>query len=127
MADCIVTNLAKSKLIKARAGLIPTLPKIIGMAFGDGAASGSDIRRPLETDSALQHELHRQAVDNFELQDDEMSIFYNVTLIHETLAGKLINEVALYDAEGDLVAIKAFLSKGKDDDIEMVFQIEDRF
>ena len=39
MSDSIVTNIAKKKIVQARAGLIPALPKTIGMAFGDGAAS----------------------------------------------------------------------------------------
>ena len=44
MSDSIVTNIAKKKIVQARAGLIPALPKTIGMAFGDGAASGSAVR-----------------------------------------------------------------------------------
>jgi hypothetical protein len=63
MSDSIVTNIAKKKIVQARAGLIPDLPKTIGMAFGDGAASGSAIRTPLATDVSLQHELHRQPID----------------------------------------------------------------
>ena len=92
MSDSIVTNIAKKKIVQARAGLIPDLPKTIGMAFGDGAASGSAIRRP-----------------------------------RANLAGQTNNEVALYDEDGDLLAIKAFSNKGKDGDMEMVFEILDKF
>ena len=35
MAGTTVTTLAKKKMVKARAG-ISSLPKIVGMAFGDG-------------------------------------------------------------------------------------------
>ena len=45
----------------------------------------------------------------------------------ETLAGQTINEVALYDEDGDLLAIKSFSDKGKDGDMEMVFEILDKF
>ena len=126
MSDSIVTNIAKKKIVQARAGLIPALPKTIGMAFGDGAASGSAIRTPLATDVSLQHELHRQPIDDVTLQPDEISAMYVTTLAKETLAGQTINEVALYD-DGDLLAIKAFSNKGKDGDMEMVFEILDKF
>lgn len=113
--------------MQARAGLITALPKTIGMAFGDGAASGSAIRTPLATDVSLQHELHRQPIDDVTLQPDEISAMYVTTLAKETLAGQTINEVALYDEDGDLLAIKAFSNKGKDGDMEMVFEILDKF
>ena len=35
MAGTTVTTLAKKKMVKSRAG-ISSLPKIVGMAFGDG-------------------------------------------------------------------------------------------
>lgn len=127
MSDSIVTNIAKKKIVQARAGLITALPKTIGMAFGDGAASGSAIRAPLATDVSLQHELHRQPIDDVTLQPDEISAMYVTTLAKETLAGQTINEVALYDEDGDLLAIKAFSNKGKDGDMEMVFEILDKF
>ena len=92
MSDSIVTNIAKKKIVQARAGLIPALPKTIGMAFGDGAASGSAVRTPLATDTSLQHELHRQRVDGVTLQPDEISAMYVTTLAKETLAGQTINE-----------------------------------
>lgn len=127
MSESIVTNIAKKKIIQARAGLIPSLPKTVAMAFGDGAASGSSIRTPLPTDTALQHELHRQNVDGVELQEDEISAMYTSTLGKTTLGGQVINEVALVDEDGDLLAIKSFSSKGKDSDMEMVFEVLDKF
>ena len=127
MSDSIVTNIAKKKIVQARAGLIPALPRTIGMAFGDGAASGSSIRMPLATDVFLQHELHRQLIDGVALQPDEISALYITTLAKETLAGQVINEVALYDEDNDLLAIKTFSNKGKDGDMEMVFEILDKF
>lgn len=127
MADSIVTNIAKKKIVQARAGLISNLPRTIGMAFGDGAVSGSEIRMPLATDTSLQHELHRQLIDGVVLQADEISTKYVTTLAKETLAGEKINEIALYDEDGDLLAIKVFSNKGKDGDMEMVFEILDKF
>ncbi len=127
MADSIVTNIAKKKIVQARAGLISNLPRTIGMAFGDGAINGSEIRMPLATDISLQHELHRQLIDGVALQADKISVMYVTTLAEETLAGETINEIALYDEDGDLLAIKVFSNKGKDGDMEMVFEILDKF
>lgn len=127
MSQSIVTNAAKAKTVKARAGMINALPRVVGMAFGDGAKQGTDYRTPMSTDTALQNELLRQEIDRAELCPDGISVLYECTLAKETLAGKSINELALYDEEGDLVAIKSFTDKGKDDDMEMVFTVVDKF
>ena len=126
MAKSVVTNLAKGKMVKARAGM-GAVPKITGMAFGDGANDGNGCRTPLPSDTALQHELLRQDIDGAVLQDDGISVLYTCTLDKASLAGETINEVALVDAEGDLVAIKSFADKGKDGDMEMAFSVLDKF
>lgn len=127
MSQSVVTNVAKAKTVKVRAGMLDKLPKTVGMAFGDGAKSGTDYRTPLPTDTSLQNELLRQEVDSAVLQEDGISVLYVCTLAKETLGGKSINELALYDEEGDLVAIKSFTDKGKDSDMEMVFSVLDKF
>lgn len=127
MADSVVTNMAKAKMVKARAGILDRLPKIAGFAFGNGAFKDSVLRFPLPTDTVLQNELWRQEIDGYELLPDGISVQYTCTLSDETLGGEIINEVALYDDDGDLVAIKSFSNKGKDDDMEMIFQIEDTY
>lgn len=49
------------------------------------------------------------------------------TLAENELANTYISEVGLYDADGDMVAMKAFLKKGKDADMECVFECDDTF
>ena len=73
-----------------------------------------------------QNELLRKPVDNF-VAVSSTCYRYKCTLEESELAGKDINEIALYDAENDLVAIKTFRNKGKDDDMEMIFEIDDTF
>lgn len=126
MANAIVTKLARMKMVKARAGVI-TLPKIVGMAFGSGGVdAASNVIFPSIEQTELNNELLRKEVDGFDFQGDT-TCRYTCTLgIHE-LAGENISEIALYDEEGDLVAIKSFTSKGKDDDLEMTFNIDDIF
>ena len=43
------------------------------------------------------------------------------------LAGKTINEAALYDAEGDLLAIRVFKGLPKEEAMEMAFEFDDKF
>lgn len=49
------------------------------------------------------------------------------TLTESELAGKSISEIGLYDASNDLVCIKTFTAKGKDDDIQMTYTLDDVF
>lgn len=123
--DAVVTIAARRKMVRARAG-VAALPAIVGMAFGDGAQVGGDVAAPQPEDTALKNELLRKAVDGFE-EISDTCYRYICTLTHQELVGKNINEIALYDSDGDLVAIKSFLSKGKDDDMEMIFEIDDKF
>ena len=116
MAGTTVTTLAKKKMVKARAG-ISSLPKIVGMAFGDGGVDSGGTVKPHSADqNTLHHELLRKNVDGYEVLSDT-KIRYRCTLA----------EVGLYDADGDMVAMKAFLKKGKDADMECVFECDDTF
>lgn len=126
MAESIVTDIAREKMLKARAGIAP-LPKIVGMVFGDGAKNASGgVIAPTADQTALHNELLRKEIDRYEAVS-KLVYRYICTLAEEELGNKYINELALYDADGDLVAIKTFLDKGKDDDQEMGFEIDDTF
>jgi len=52
---------------------------------------------------------------------------YTVTIPENDLNGMNINEMALVDADGQLAAVKTFLSKGKDEDVKFTFQFDDEF
>lgn len=123
MANSIVTTLARQKLVKARAGVIE-LPPIIGMAFGDGGVTENGA--VLMPDEALKNELFRKEIDGFK---EITSTCYRYTCILDKteLEGAAISEVGLYDAEGDIIAIKNFKRKEKDGDMEMQFDIDDQF
>lgn len=125
MADAVVTLTARSKMLKARAGITP-LPKIVGVAFGDGGVDESgSIIVPDNSQTVLNHELIRKPIDRYTLLSD-LKCRYECTL-EEELTGKYISEAALYDEEGDLAAIKNFLPKGKDSDLAMTIQMDDEF
>ena len=63
-------------------------------------------------------------IDKFEIISDTQ-IKYYCTLDENELVDKDISEIALVDADGDLVTIKNFKAKGKDSDFEMTFKIND--
>ncbi len=126
MADAVVTLAARKKMVRARAGESP-LPKIVGVAFGSGGVDGDGaVIAPDGSQTALNQEIARKPVDKYTFLSDT-KCRYECTLAEGELTGEFISEAALYDEEGDLVAIKNFLPKGKDGDLEMTMQIDDEF
>lgn len=126
MAGTTVTTKAKKKMLEARAG-IAALPKIVGMAFGTGGVNSSgEIIAHSPDQNALHKEVLRKNVDGYTVVSDT-KIRYSCTLTASELAGEYISEIGLYDAQGDFVAFKAFLKKGKDADMECVFECDDTF
>lgn len=126
MTNAIVTVTARSKMVRARAGEI-TLPVIAGFAFGTGGVdSASNVITPSENQTALKNEKLRKAYDSYSMISDT-KCRYSCTLLASEMANENISEIGLYDADGDIVAIKNFKAKGKDSDIEMTFQLDDIF
>lgn len=126
MANAVTTVAARQKMMLARAGEAE-LPVIVGMAFGDGGIGpDGEVIPPEEGQTELNHELLRKPIEGHEVLS-ETSCRYTCTLGESELAGESISEIALYDTDGDLVGIKNFTAKGKDDDIEMSFHIDDEF
>lgn len=122
--NSVVTIKAREKMLKARAGEVP-LPKVVGFAFGSGGTnSGGNVVVPSEEQNELNNELLRKPIDGYTFTSN-LVCRYSCTLEKTELAGQKISELALYDEDGDLVAIKNCMPKGKDDDMEMTFQIDD--
>ena len=124
--NIVITKKGREKLVKARAGAL-TLPKITGMAFGDGGVNQSGVVvPPTESQARLANELYRKAIDRYTFPSDT-TCRYECTLIESELAGNEISEIGLYDAEGDIVCIKTFTRKGKDDDVQQTYVLDDIF
>ena len=122
----IVTTKAKKKMLQARAGIISSLPTIAGMAFGTGGYSGGVVVDHDPDDNVLFSESYRKAIDGYTVVSDTQ-IRYACTIAAGVLDNTYISEVGLYDSAGDFVAFKSFLQKGKDADIEVVFECDDTF
>lgn len=126
MSNAVITKLRRKKLVMASAGEI-SLPKIVGMVFGDGGVDDLGAVIPPSVDQTeLNNELHRQEIDSYTFPDDT-TCRYKCTLSEFMLPNAEISEIGLYDEDGDIVCIKSFLKKGKDSDFEMVFVLDDMF
>jgi len=124
--NVIITKKSREKLVKARAGAIQ-LPKIVGMVFGDGGVDASgNVIPPTESQIGLTNEIFRKKLDGYSFPADT-TCRYECTLTESELAGEEISEIGLYDSEGDVVCIKTFKRKGKDDDVEQTYTLDDIF
>lgn len=124
--NVVITKNARMKLVKARAGAI-ALPRVVGMAFGNGGVnSDGTVIEPSDTQTALVGELIRKPVDGYSFPEDCICR-YKCTLLENELAGEEISEIGLYDEDGDIVCIKNFTRKGKDDDVEQTYVLDDIF
>ncbi len=125
--NVIITKKARENMVRARAGVLVPLPHIVGMAFGNsGVDADGNVITLFEEQEMLANEIYRKEIDSYEFIDDTICR-YKCTLTEPELAGEDINEVGLYDANGDIVCIKNFRTKGKDGDIEMTFTLDDVF
>ena len=65
--NVVITKKARENLVKARAGAI-TLPKIIGMAFGEGGVNGSGVViAPTESQSIIIFTLFLRSTKSYYL------------------------------------------------------------
>lgn len=126
MANSVTTEIARSKMAKARAGETP-LSAVTHMAFGTGGVDQSgDPIAPSGTDETLKNEILRKPIDGY-IFPRSTTARYSCALAKEELEGAAINEIAIIDSDGDPVAFKTFRNKIKDGDMEMIFEIDDEF
>ena len=75
-----------------------------------------------------QPELLKKDIGSHSYTDDkETTCRYTVRLGKAELANQNISEQGLFDSDGDLIAYKTFLPKGKDDDMEFIFDMDEVF
>lgn len=124
--NVIITKKSRENLVKARAGAIQ-LPKIVGMAFGNGGVDAAgNVIPPTEAQTGLTSEIFRKKIDRYSFPADT-TCRYECTLTESELAGEEISEIGLYDEKGDIACIKTFKRKGKDDDVEQTYTLDDIF
>ena len=124
----VITVTGRRKICMAHVG-DAELPAIIKMAWGNGGVDGEG--QPIATtgnEIGLYNELLIKDIESHEYTNEERTTCrYTATLEAGELSGEEISEMGLYDAEGDLVAYRTFLRKGKDADIPQIYDMDEIF
>lgn len=122
--NSVTTAYAREQMAKARAG-DATVSQITHMAFGNGGVNAQGVPiAPLTTDTGLNNETFRKAVDGH-TYPVATTCRYSCQLVESELADQAINEMALIDEAGHMVAKKTFKNKVKDSDLKMTFELDD--
>lgn len=110
----ILTNVGAAK--QANADALGIAWKITQMGVGD--ANGTD-PTPNATQTSLINEWRRAPLNQLKVDDNNSAIIIAEQVIPADVGGKWIREIALYDADGDMVAVancaptyKPLLSQG---------------
>lgn len=116
----LLTNVGAAKQANADALGIPW--KITQMAVGDGNPNGVEnpaLPMPDAAARALLNEWRRAPLNQLKVDDKDSSIIVAEQVIPADVGGRWIREIALYDADGDMVAVancaptyKPLLSQG---------------
>ena len=117
---------ARIHLAQAHAGDTPLRP-ITGMAFGNGGVD--EIGNPVPPDAtkkSLTNELYRKGVDNHSYPTST-SVTFTCTLTEDELNDKELSEVGIVDSAGNIVAVKTFKKKHKDNETEITFEWTEKF
>lgn len=120
--DAVLLNQAKTKMLQMRAFGSDGW-KITHFAFGTGLVNGEQYI-PTPDRTRLVNEVCRTEVVNRVWLSDSTLQFWGA--IGESQAvNEYITEVGLVDSDGDLVCIKTFPKKLKQNGVQMVFKIDD--
>lgn len=123
----VITKTRRKKLCMAASDSEKPLAVITHVAFGNGGVNESgEPLVPLETQTALNSELARYEVESV-TYPEETTARYAVTIPKDALVGEKINEAALVDSDGDVVAIKTMYTKQKDEGVSFTFEFDDEF
>lgn len=128
MAKAVITAIGRKKLCKAHAGDM-TLPAIAQIAWGDGGVDeNGTVKETTGNEVGLYNELLKKNIaDHKYVNDEETTCRYTGSVEKEELVGKELSEMGLYDSDGDLIAYKTFMKKGKDEDVPIIFDMDEIF
>jgi len=76
----------------------------------------------------LYNELMKKEIEaHAYINDAESTCRFTSTLDKGELTGREISEMGLFDSDGDLVAYRTFMRKGKDADIPQIYDMDEIF
>lgn len=117
---------ARSHFAQAHAGVTPLHP-ITQMAFGRGGADVDDKPIPPDANATeLADEIYRKKIESH-MFPSATSVTFIATLTYEEANNEQLSEVALVDSAGNIVAIKTFKPKLKDNETEISFEWTEKF
>ena len=124
----VITLTGRKKLCMAHAG-DATLPKIAKMVWGDGGVDEHGTPRATTgNEVGLYNKLLEKEIESHNYVNEEKTTCrYRSTLEKGELTGKEISEMGLLDADGDLIAYRTFLRKGKDEDVPQSYDMDEIF
>lgn len=124
----VITVTGRKKICKAHNGDI-TLPVIAKMAWGDGGVDENGIPKTATgNEIGLYNELLKKDIEkHVYVNEEETTCRYTATLEKGELTGKEISEMGLFDEEGDLIAYRTLMRKGKDEDIPQIYDMDEIF
>lgn len=126
MANSVTTATARAKFAQAH-GSTGLLSKVVKMAFGTGGVDGSNNPiAPVTSATGLTTEVLRKDLDSVSFPT-ATTVRFTGTLLEAEGNGSDISEIALVDADGDVVAIKTFTKKSKDAESQLVFLWDEEF
>lgn len=126
MAEAVVANIYRRRLAARMAGGANIAP-IAFMAFGDGGHN-ADLtpKAPSAAATSLNHEILRKPLAGI-TQEDLYSVTGKGAIEANEVIGAGISEAALLDANGQLVGLKTFAPKFKENDERYEISIKLRF
>lgn len=130
--DAKMTKKGRELLCKAHAGDIQLSP-ITYIALGSGGCSEGEPIAVTGNETALREELARKEVESHQYSEEtvgeavKIKTRYSMSLSESELAGEVISEAGLVDGEGNLIAYLTFTEKGKDQDMEFTFNLDEIF
>lgn len=124
----VITVTGRKKICKAHAGDI-TLPVLAKMAWGNGGVDEKGVpKMATGNEIALYGELLKKNIEkHVYVDEDETTCRFTATLEKGELTGKEISEMGLFDEDGDLIAYRTFMRKGKDEDIPQIYDMDEIF
>ena len=104
--NVVTTNLGRQKYAQAQAGDI-ILTAITQMAFGNGGhnTTSGEATTPDPSDTTLVNQLLIKNIDSYIFSDD-YTVEFKCIIDSDEMNGQVFSEIGLFDADGDLVAIK---------------------
>lgn len=126
MTYVVTTMKARGKFAKAHAGEI-VLPKITQIGFGNGGHNlAGEPTQPTGLEVAVPGEFLKKNIESTAFPIPTTLRLVGILDFAEG-NGQNVSAVGLYDAEGDLVALKHFSPKPKDDETRIEFDWDEQF